>query len=77
MYLIIFEFMNWKLGSLGSSRSKVHSGVGPLAELIVTRHKVSMEMSLQDTFQGKVLSFQLLVWKEREREREKERCAPT
>ena len=72
-YLIIFEFMNWELGSLGSSRSKVHCTVGPLAQPTVTGHKVSMEVSSQNSFQGKVLSFYLLVWREKEKERERER----
>ena len=35
-YLIVFEFMNWELGSFGSFGSKVHCGVGPLAQFIVT-----------------------------------------
>ena len=46
MHLIVFEFMNWELCSLSSPGSKVHRGVGPLAELVVTRHKVSVEVGL-------------------------------
>ena len=68
-YLIIFKFMNWEHGSLGRSRSKVHCTIGPLAEPMVIGHKLSMEVSSQDSFQGKILSFYHL---ERERERERE-----